>query len=55
MIGELDGRLARAMGLQTLGDALTARQAAEARVETLTVRVNDLEERLTKSQPSTSP
>lgn len=55
MIGEVDGRLARAVGLQTLSDALRARQAAEARVETLTARVNDLEERLTKSQPSTLP
>ena len=55
MIGELDGSLARAVGLQTLGDVLTARQAAEARVETLTARVNDLEERLARSQPSTLP
>jgi hypothetical protein len=55
MIGELDGRLARAVGLQALGDEITARRAAEARVETLTARVNDLEERLTKSQPSTLP
>lgn len=53
LIDELDDRLARAVGLQTLGDELTARRAAEVQVEALTTRVNDLEERLTKSQPST--
>ena len=55
LIDELDGRLACAVGLQTLADALAARQAAEARMETLTARINDLEERLAKSQPSTLP
>jgi len=55
LINELDGRLARAVGLQTLGDVLAARQAAEARVESLTARVSDLEERLARSQPSALP
>ena len=32
-----------------------ASSADEAQVETLTARVNDLEDRLTKSQPSTLP
>ncbi len=52
VIAELDGRLARAVGLQPLAAEITARRAAEAQVETLAARIMDLEERLTKSQPS---
>ena len=55
VINELDGRLARAVGLQPLAAEIAARRAAEAQVETLTARVNDLEERLAKFQPSTLP
>jgi mRNA interferase MazF len=36
-------------------ERFNASSADEAQVETLTARVNDLEERLTKSQPSTLP
>lgn len=53
VIDELDGRLARAVGLQTLADEIKARQEAEARLETLTTKVNELEEYLAKSKPGT--
>jgi mRNA interferase MazF len=36
-------------------ERFNASSADEAQVETLTARVNDLEDRLTKSQPSTLP
>ena len=45
-IDELDIRLARAIGLPTLREAIAARQAAEARIATLTIRVRDLEQQL---------
>lgn len=53
VIDELDGRLARAVGLQTLADEIKARQAAEARLEMLTTKFNELEEHLEKTKPST--
>lgn len=53
VIDELDGRLARAVGLQTLADEIKVRQEAEARLETLTTKVNELEEYLAKSKPGT--
>lgn len=46
VINELDDRLALAVGLQTLADEIKARQAAEARLEMLTTKVNELEEHL---------
>ncbi len=46
VIDELDERLARAVGLQALADEIKARQAAEARLEMLTTKVNELEEHL---------
>jgi len=53
VINELDDRLARAVGLQTLADEIKARQTAEARLEMLTTKVNELEEHLAKTKPST--
>lgn len=53
VINELDSRLARAVGLKPLADALVAQHAAEAQVEALVARVNDLEQRLPRSNPGT--
>lgn len=55
VIDELDERLARAVGLQLLGDEITTRRATQAQLETLIARVSDLEERLAKRQPGTLP